>query len=155
MALCTTNDSLTTFLPILCSTTVFVVDFSKMRPITIRCSSMLIYESRFLLNFASSHIFLLIIYFVFVDLYIAAILRAWFDLSVCVSRIALISSVWQTVAFMICQCKRLMQFCPQKIVASLYINNICWYVVWEQFSTPERKNMIILELLIMYLKDMN
>lgn len=33
----------------------------------------------------------------------------------CVSRIALISSVWQTVAFMICQCKRLMQFCPQKI----------------------------------------
>lgn len=84
MALCTTNDSLTTFLPILCSTTVFVVDFSKMRPITIRCSSMLIYESRFLLNFASSHIFLLIIYFVFVDLYIAAILRAWFDLSVCV-----------------------------------------------------------------------
>lgn len=84
VALCTTNDSLTTFLPILCSTTVFVVDFSKMRPITIRCSSMLIYESRFLLNFASSHIFLLIIYFVFVDLYIAAILRAWFDLSVCV-----------------------------------------------------------------------
>lgn len=35
----------------------FVVDFSKMRPISIRCSSMLIYESRFLLNFASSHIF--------------------------------------------------------------------------------------------------
>lgn len=141
MALCTTNDSLTTFLPILCSTTVFVVDFSKMRPITIRCSSMLIYESRFLLNFASSHIFLLIIYFVFVDLYIAAILRAWFDLSVCVSRIALISSVWQTVAFMICQCKRLMQFCPQKIEWPPFIL-IIYVDMWFENSSLLQKGKI-------------
>lgn len=75
--LCITTDCLTTFLPVCALLLFFVVGFSKMRPRSIRCSSMLIYKSRFLLKLLPPvTFFLLIIYFVFVELYFAAILRA-------------------------------------------------------------------------------
>ena len=123
--LCITTDCLTTFLPVCALLLFFVVGFNKMRPRSIRCSSMLIYKSRFLLKLLPPvTFFLLIIYFVFVELYLLLFWGHVFCVCVCVyvkDCTCKLSVIVLRHVTKWCQCS----FCPQRIVASLDIDNIC------------------------------